>query len=282
MATSALKASKTPAIIVAEIRMMSSNFRGAHFLVEGDDDSKFWKSRVSKTRTSIVICEGKQNLLGARNLINNDELSHVTGVYDADFDRMLGNTQCHNMLAATDENDLEVTLAASEALHTLLHEYADEKLINDFENAEGTTVAAHLDRLSCEFGRLRLLSLVRNHQVDFDDLSPYRFVSCDDWSLDLVGLRSEYAKLAGVSVETVSTELEAHTPTVNMWGLSQGHDTVRILAQGLKKRIGRRQISEQDITRVLRIAYSKEMLQKSKMYGSLKAIERLFPVPIFD
>lgn len=282
LANNTLTTSKTPAIIVTEIKMMSSTFRGVHFLVEGDDDSKFWKMRVAKERTSIVNCEGKPNLLGASQIISRQGLSCVAGVYDSDFEHLFGVTHAPDVLTPTDENDLEVTLLASEALHILLHEYADENLLRAFETAHGLSAIKHLEQMSQEFGKLRLLSKQLSHNVDFDRLSPYRFVSQDDWILDLTKLHMEYAALSGISVAQLHTNLETTIPSTKSWGLCQGHDSVRILAQGLRKKIGKKQINDQDLARVLRIAYSLEMLQQSQMYKSLKTLEANLPVSIFD
>lgn len=282
MATSALNTGKTPGIILAEIRMMSATFKGIHFLVEGDDDSKFWKPRVSSSSVSIVNCEGKSNLLGASALIQRAGLTSIAGVYDPDFERLFGVTHHPTILTPTDHNDLELTLIASEALTTLLHEFGDLDQIEDFERTHGLTVAKHLELTSRQFGQLRYLSGVLGHRVDFDRLSPYRFVSPDTWELDRAALVSEYALLSSLSVGQLEVLIQSTCPQASNWCLSQGHDTVRILAQGLRRRIGRKQMNEQDVARVLRIAFSLEMLQQSVMYRSLCTIQASLPAPLFS
>jgi Protein of unknown function (DUF4435) len=282
MVTSALTTSKTPGIIVAEIRMMSATFSGVHFLVEGDDDSKFWKPRVYSKYVTIVNCEGKPNLLGASALIQRLGLSAVAGVYDPDFEQLFGVTHHPNILTPTDHNDLELTLIASDALKSLLHEFGDPGQIADFERNHGVTVAQHLEATSRQFGQLRYLSGTLTHQVDFDRLSPYRFVSPETWILDKPALLSEYALLSGLTPPDVEALVESHCPKAPSWRLSQGHDTVRVLAQGLRRRIGQKQMSEQDVARVLRIAYSLELLQQSLMYRTLRVLEGNLPAPLFN
>lgn len=282
MATSSLTASKTPGIIVAEIRMMNSTFKGVHLLVEGDDDSKFWKPRVASASVSIVSCEGKPNLLGASALIQRLGITSVAGVYDPDFERLFGVTHHPNMLVPTDHNDLELTLIASHALQALLHEFGDANQISDFERSQGLTVAKHLETTSRQFGQLRFLSAALGHHVDFDRLSPYRFVAQDTWLLDRASLVAEYATLAGISPDDVEALLAAHCPDAAEWHLCQGHDTVRVLALGLRRRIGRKQMNEQDVARVLRIAYTLELLQQSAMYQQLRSFEPNMAAPLFS
>lgn len=279
--TTTLKTSKTPGIIVTEIRMMRATFKGTHFLVEGDDDSKFWKPRLTCGNVSLVSCEGKPNLIGAANQISNAAIPSIVGVYDPDFERLQGIFHLPNLLVPTDSNDLETTLLRSKAFDTLLFEYGDTELIEVFETNSGVTVSEYIERTACEFGRLRFLSNLLGHKVDFDRLSPYRFISADDWALDLVALKTEYAALASISLPNLDAALSAHCPVAPAWSYAQGHDAVRIVAQGLRRTIGRRQMNEQDVTRVLRIAYSFDMLKQSAMYASLCSLEVALPSPLF-
>lgn len=283
MSNCILTASKTPGIIVAEIRMMSASFKGIHFLVEGADDSKFWKPRVSANSVALVNCEGKPNLLGASDIVQRNAIASVIGVYDPDFDRLCGISHYPNMLTPTDHNDLELTLIASEALDMIIHEFGDPVQIADFECSQGITVAQHLEKTSGQFGQLRYLNEILRHKVDFERLSPYRFVSLDSWMLDRPALISEYARLAGLVPADIEGLLESNSPkVVNCWCLCQGHDTVKILAQGLRRRIGKKQISEQDVARVLRVAYSLDFLKQTEMYRALLSLESKLSEPLFD
>lgn len=261
--------------------MMSSSFKGVHFLVEGVNDTQFWKSRVIRSKVSFVDCEGKANLIGAAALSLNLKFQNVIGIYDADLDRHFGLTHSPQILAVTDENDLETTLLASLALDSLLNEFADEVRIEQFRVSTGLSVAKHIQGVSSHFGRLRYLNQVHAYGVDFDRLSPYRFVSIADWELDVNALNSEYISLAGITSVELSNALSAVCPAPIQWNLSQGHDSIRIVAQGLKGVIGQKQISEQDLGRILRIGFSREILQASAMYRSLKLIGQTMSVDIF-
>lgn len=282
MAITSLTSSKTPGIIVAEIQMMSTSFKGVHFLVEGDDDSKFWKLRVSPNTVTIVNCEGKPNLLGASTLIQRAGINSVIGIYDPDFERLYGVTHHSHFLATTDHNDLELTMVASKALDVLLHEYGDSIQIIDFEKTHNTNIASYLEKVSRQFGQLRFLSTTLGHQVDFDRLSPYRFLCQETWVLDRQSLLSEYANLAGIAITEIDPLIEQHCPAVQSWLLSQGHDTMKALAQGLRRRIGRKQMNEHDVARILRIAFSAELLQQSAMYQTLHSFESRLSAAIFN
>jgi Protein of unknown function (DUF4435) len=278
----AFNASKTPGVILAEIAMMSTTFKGIHFLVEGDDDGRFWKRRVAPGKVSIVDCEGKPKLLEATRLCLAAGIASIVGVYDSDFDRLFDVFHFPKTLSQTDHNDLETTMLASEALSSLLHEFGDAQKISGFEDVYGTPIADHIEKISSQFGQLRFLSRKMNHGVNFDNLSPYRFVSRETWTLDRSLLLEEYAVSVGISVERLNELIQTHCLRHEPWSMSQGHDSVRILAQGLRSCIGHKQLTERDVSKVLRIAYSLEQLKASKMYHSLKVIEQTLPSLIFD
>ena len=54
-----LAALKGPAEVEAEILMSRTAFDGAFLVVEGDDDSRFFRSRVDDLACEIVIAGGK-------------------------------------------------------------------------------------------------------------------------------------------------------------------------------------------------------------------------------
>jgi Protein of unknown function (DUF4435) len=277
-----LNTSKTPGIIVSEICMMRSTFNGVHFLVEGEDDSRFWKHYLKRQNVSLVDCGGRPNLIGATHKIDQAAITGVAGVYDPDFDRLHGTPpHAPHILVQTDANDLETTLLTSAALAKLLAEYADTTLLVAFESSRGVSVLEHIERTASEFGRLRFLNSVAGYRVDFAKLSPYRFVSKDDWSLDLAGLKTAFAALASISLAALEAALLADCPHATPWAYCQGHDAVRILAQGLLRTIGRHQMNEQDVTRLLRAIYNDTMLKQTAMYASLCAIEPTLPAKLF-
>ena len=279
MSTCILNVSKTPGVIVNEILMMSSSFNGSHFLVEGTDDCKFWRPRLISQNVNLVDCEGKTNLLGSAGLLTGNS-TKVVGVFDADFDRHRGIACPHNFLVHTDENDLEIMLLRSNAFDAFKNEFTQLPLVRAFEQRIGAQIIEHIENVSRAFGQLRFLSCVSGHNVDFDNLSPYRFVSAADWLLDHAGLKAEYAALANITIPVLETNLMACCPPLPLWAYSQGHDTVRILAQGLKRTIGATHMSEHDVTRILRIAYTQEMLRQAPLYAWLDTFQKQLPAPV--
>lgn len=281
MMPNSLSSSKTPAIIVNEIKMLNTTFKGVHFLVEGEADVQFWKIRVSKNSVSIIDCQGKLKLLGATQLLLQQKINRFVGVYDADFDRLHNIVHHPEKLTPTDHNDLETTLLASPALDMLLHEHANEALLQHFQKTQGLSVLQHIQKLASEFGKLRFLSQQCKHQVNFNELNPYQFVDKAMWSLNLVNLHKVYAEKAQIQQGNIQPLIQQHLPNPIEWGLCQGHDAMCILAQGLKQAIGKTHKSETEWLKILRGAYDNSYLQNTLMYKNLKNLENDLKTPVF-
>jgi hypothetical protein len=202
-------------------------------------------------------------------LVTSEGIPRLVGVYDSDFEHLFGIVHCPNILTRTDENDLEVTLLASQALSSLLHEYADPHLLGAFESKYGISPIDHLESMAREFGKLRLINNQLGHLVSFDRLSPHRFIARETWTLDLAGLHSEYAKIAGIENHQLQDAFEKLIPETKAWGLCHGHDSMHILAIGLREVIGRRQFDDKAVASALRLAFSFSMLEQSEMYKAL-------------
>ena len=117
---------------------------------------------------------------------------YILGVYDARFDRLQGIRHHPQLLAITDQNDLDVTLLNSACLDRVIAEFGDQEKVHAFVARKGITIREHIQVLAHPFGCLRYLNQVLNHGVDFDELSPYRFLPSTSWELDHGGPASGF------------------------------------------------------------------------------------------
>jgi hypothetical protein len=120
------------------------------------------------------------------------------------------------------------------------------------------------------------------HKVDFNRLSPCNFISSKNWLLDRPALLAEYAKLAQLSIIDIENLIQLNCNSLKTkWCLSQGHDTITILAHGLSQCIGKEQLKPKHVVKILSIAFLGELLRKSTIYKSLKKLEEKLPVSLF-
>lgn len=265
-------ASKTPGVVLAEIEMLRAISPTASFIVEGHDDFRFWKERVAAATVKIVNCEGKQNLIEVARQASQSGKNYIAGVYDPDFDRISGIRHFADFLAVTDENDLEILLLRSPCLDRVLGQLADADKIEIFETANQTSVLDHIECIARRFGELRFINHQQGLGVNFDDLSPYRFVQANDWSLDLTALHQEFIRISGISKDDLDLQLAALI-SFEKWSLAQGHDCLKIFSQGMKNVLAKRQANEADWARFLALAFEHAHLAATRMHADLKEIE---------
>ncbi|SEF24333.1 DUF4435 domain-containing protein [Variovorax sp. NFACC27] len=264
---------KTPGVVVAEIEMLRAANKITGFIVEGHDDSRFWRARTAPKRVTIIDCEGKENLIEVARHASEAGKDYVVGIYDADFDNLSGIRHYADLLAITDENDLEITLLRSPCLNRLLDHLAEPEKVISFEQSINATVADHIESIARKFGELRFINHRNRLGVNFEFLSPYRFVRAADWSLNLNELHEQFLQLSGLAKEDLDIHL-AGLQRYGKWILVQGHDCVKILTQGMKNVLAKRQSTEADITRMLALAFDDAQLAATRMYAELTQMER--------
>jgi len=115
-----------------EVENIMSRGGGAHstafLVVEGDDDSRFFSSRVDAVSCEVVIGGGKPAVIGGLERLNRRNFRGALGVVDDDGDRLLGcPVAAANVVRVTGGCDLDAFLVWSDALDPVVGEYADPK-----------------------------------------------------------------------------------------------------------------------------------------------------------
>ena len=227
-----LSALKGPGEVAAEALMTRMGFAGTLLIVEGDDDSRFFRGRIDKDACDLIIAGGKLAVVGGIERLDAQHFRGALGVCDDDCASLDGNQPTSPNLVVTESHDLDTLLVRSPALERLLAEYGDKDAIQQLERARGP-VRDNLARLALPFGRLRWLSTREKLGLDFKPLTPFRFIE-PDWSFDAAAL----TLAAGTRLNISPPDLEARIaalPTVDPWLLCQGHDLLAILARGLSR-----------------------------------------------
>jgi hypothetical protein len=272
--------SKTPGIIIAEIAMTKAAHHGAFFMVEGEEDSKFWSPRIDETQWQLVIAGGKPNLLGAASLLDQSADERVIGIVDSDFDRVIGNIEMSPRVTATDQHDLDVFLVCCGALRIVVHEIGDANALKALETKYNKGLAELAAEVALHFGKLRLLNDRRKYQVNFGKhLKPYAYVSEHDWAVNVNQLHTDFCAHAGI-MEQVLASVLPQSDARRLYDCVQGHDLLRIIDIGLKGFLrGAKSCGEKELRSKLRIAVQDSHLAASKMCGTLEQIAAAFRLP---
>ena len=277
--------SKTGGIVVAEIKMIATSFDGHFLMIEGDDDSKFWKTRIDRNNCQLVITQGKDHLLDASKLLDNSRFTKALGVVDLDYDWSSGVTYS-SRIQSTDLHDIEMMMLDSDALDKVLVEHGDAEKIQRFESREQMSVFDALMERALPFGLLRWYNYLhlKSTSVCFDDLRPYRFVDKNNWILDVEALQSEFVKQA--SCRSSSFDINHLMRWLSIADgdprlIVQGHDALCILAQGLKSVLGNAQFSDSALAKSFRLAYEQTRFEKTNLCAFVREWERNHNISVF-
>ena len=269
---------KTPSIIANEIIMSRDLFEGSFLLVEGPDDYKFWEYRIDKGRCEIVKTEGKPNLLGAIDNLNNRGFLGALGIIDDDGDSLENNRTLSANLIATDGHDLECLLLQSPpALERgVLAELGNPKKIEQFQIQTGLSVRDRLLENGLVFGRLRWLSKRKDWQLKFEALKPERFMDREAWRVDVENLTKVAAtQLTGTNKEEIRNLFQT-LPDADPWLVCQGHDLLEILRLGLQNVLGDMKASQgkSHLAAFLRAAFHDTHLAATQLYQNIRVWEQ--------
>ena len=273
MSFSALKG---PGEVVAEVLMTRMGFAGTLLLVEGDDDSRFFRGRIDKDACDLVIAGGKLSVVGSIQRLDAQHFQGALGVCDDDCASLNGHPSASPNLILTECRDLDTLLVQSHALERVLAEYGDKNAVQKLEAAKGP-VRDILAKLALPFGRLRWLSTRDHLGLDFEKLTPFRFIK-PDWSFNAGDLTSAAAAQLKESPHDLDARVSA-LPAVDPWLACQGHDLLAILAIGLGKggALGSRNPGSKTIASTLRTSLDSTHWLKSVLATDIRRWEAANP-----
>lgn len=256
--------------------MRRTQHDGSFLVVEGKDDSRFWRPRSHDSCRLIDGC-GKQNVVLGLQRLDEIEFGGVLGVVDSNHDHLAGVPLPSANLVATDAHDLECMLCRSPALGRVMAEYGDDEKIARFERQQRTDVRTALLNRGLVFGRLRWAVRRLMPNVGLGDLKPHRFIDERAWAVDdeeLVRVVAE-SKAHGdaQALKRAITQLPAADP----WHIVLGHDLIEILRVGLRYALGslKASVGVDGIAALLRQAVEGQDLEATGLWRDIRRWEQL-------
>ena len=268
---------KDPGSLAAEVKMTRMLHSGSFLIVEGRDDRKLWLA-LCRNDCDVVDGEGKNNVVGCIQKLDDEDFRGALGVTDDDYDSLMGKTLVSRNLVATETHDLECLLIRSPALERVLAEFGAPEKIDEFEKASGVDVRTALLDRALRFGRLRWAALKFELDINRDAIRVARFVSTETWEVDYDGLIRATLDGSSESENSLRGYVES-LPDADPWIIAQGHDMVRILRMGLRQALGEipNSIGPEQISSVLRAGFHSEHLYCTVLGKSVRNWEAFNP-----
>ncbi len=248
--------------------------KGCFLIVEGCNDRLFFEYFVDDTACSIIVANGKPNVINIITILEADQFSGIVGVVDADLDHIEGYQWFSHNLIVLETVDLEALLIQSSALDRILVELGSRKKIFQFDG----DVQEVLVMAAVWIGCLRLHSKRAQLDLTFAGLKYARCINDTSLSIDIEALvrevmnRSQRPDLSHVDI--VAKLRSIHGSIEDPWLTCYGKDMVEVLSYGLRRVLGTNSAKEVDpeiITKSLRMAFSWDDMNRSTLSKNLRA-----------
>ncbi len=247
---------------------------GSFLVVEGSDDSKAFKDLIDQEECVIVVAHGKDNVLEALSILNDDGFSRALGIVDADFDRVVDKCEQTENVLRTDGHDLECMLLSSSAFDKVLSEHGSPDRVKEFGEKHGGVIAVVLARAAMPIGYLMMVSLEKDHGLTFEKLPFRRFVDSVSLMIDVPAMikavldkRQNHA----LDVDALSKDMTAHSRSDHdPWQISRGCDILCILSFALQRTLvskRKAEVAPDVLRRELRLAYTTDEFAMTRLFG---------------
>lgn len=270
----------TPHTVANAVRMNRLQFPGSFLIVEGDKDARFYKNYFDLMQCHMEIAFGKNNAIGAIDILEKEFFEGVLAIVDTDFDSLEGNTYSSRNILLTDYHDLEIMLFRSKAFEKILSEFGSVDKIRRFQERKGKDLFTTLLEAGSVVGSLRWISSKQGLCLRFEELSFGKFVDENTLEVDLAQLiktvkdHSQKPALNESEIRDAIEKIleESHDPL----HLCCGHDLASILSIGLRKALGSNNagdVKSEIVERSLRLAFEEIPFSGSQLYQSIRQWE---------
>ncbi|MEV0057311.1 DUF4435 domain-containing protein [Saccharopolyspora shandongensis] len=262
-----------------EVFVQAQMLRGAGpftvIIVEGDSDSRTLDDHISHQSARLVPSKSKTAAIKAARLAERHGVDRIIALLDADFDSRLGTVEVNDLVAYTENYDLEADVFfLPRVAEKLVSAFVDEEVLSRvFAKPYKESAVASIIRAAGIVGKIRLSSVVDELGLSLRGLPFGSFISrSGDFDVDklarIILSRSPNAQIELDQISLLVTELiETYNEDQS---LCCGHD----LACAMSALFGAwgSRMSSEFAENCIRLALSDGELPKLKIYHKINSI----------
>jgi hypothetical protein len=264
--------------IAADVRMQRQVHKGSFLLIEGTTDYKRLRKIIDEGRCCIIICFGKENVVGAVDALTDDGTPGILGLVDADFDRILNRLPVADNLIVSQAHDYDLDIMMTNALDRYFFEVADEAKLKAASSVGARSVFVGV------LESLRPLSALR-YANERDQLG-YRLTDLDiadffdGTTIDVVRLveACSWGRFGDpASKQKIAATIARYARlNLDLYQITSGHDACAAVGIALRVVIGRRkkeQTSRSEIEMHMRLAIDRGDLDQCGLLPKIRQWE---------
>lgn len=260
-------------------------------LLEGKTDIKLFRNIFNNKTTNIYQLIGKEKIIQALEILQNEGIVKIFGIKDADFDNLDGTSYDNINLFITDYADMEIQMIESQAFESLINEFAHDNCYKDF-------LLELKDKLYQEasiIGYLRWYNeknFKENGEYLFKfkglNFSSFTEVKICDISINTDNFFTEIIKISKIDLtnydlkEIIDNLKEVSSDFLQ---ICNGHDMANLLACLFRDKNNSdkgKNINKDRIEEALRLSYAFDDFTQTKLYSLLRQWQETNSVQILS
>jgi len=282
---------QTPDAVANEVIMIRRVCKVMILVVEGSSDEKAFRKFVACLDSEFIIAWGKDNVLGAMTILDDEGVVGVLGIVDADFWHLDGKSPSSLNVIVTDEHDIEMMMIRSKSFAHFITEVASRTKLEKFlANLDVRDIRDILLERALLIGHLRRYSHTEKLNLQFNCLKFDTFIDRETISLNLeklievvLALTSNSELDTGVVIGQVCELAEGFS--ADPYQVCCGHDVIVILSIGLRKCIGSKSkegAKPEVLESQLRMSYDSDCFRQTQLFRAARDWEsRNAPYTVF-
>lgn len=257
----------------------SENYAGKILLVlEGKTDIGVFRSIAGSSLIHYDSpCKGKLSVIESVSKLREYGNDKVYGICDADFDVIM-NTKYEN-IHLTDYHDVEIMMLCSNFVEQFFYEYTDSKC---YKNHEAGNIINKIENgiydICYGMGILKWINAEHQLGLNFNGLDYPRFITVENFDVSfnkeeyIDNVLERYKKELSRDY-LVELYLEYEMKNEDKLHICNGHDFTYMLSFIYKNNITTdKNISQERVEKTLRVFYSKDCFEKTKLYKNIQKI----------
>ena len=251
-------------------------------LLEGKTDIKLFRNIFNHQTTYIEQINGKEKVIKALEILQNEGFVKIFGIKDADFDHLECNQYEHINLFLTDYADMEIQMIESLAFESLINEFASKKCYENFLY----NLKVNLFNETISIGYIRWLNERLSKNINFKRLNYEKFINKSECniSVNLEKLINEIVNISDTGKDEIMREIEnLKLISDDYLQICNGHDITKLLAYLFNhlNNSDKTNIKQERIEEALRLAYNFNDFQQTRLYNSLNNWQQQYNIQIF-
>jgi hypothetical protein len=257
--------------IAQEIRQERQVHRGSFLLLEGDRDIKRFTKFVDENASSIQNCFGRDNLIGAMEILIGEGFPGVLGLASANFDRIEGCLPNNDAIIFSEFHDFDLDVAMSDVLRRYLEEVGDSEKCLALGGHKG--VRERLLEVCKPLSVLRHLNHTLELGYRLDQIAHVEI--CAGWLVDadLLVARVSSDQSTNEQEQSIKQMLLNHAAQdFDFQQITSGQDFLAILGIGLQDELGDRKPPQTLVSEVgihFRLAFSTDDFIRTPLYFAI-------------